>query len=263
MKRTLKEKLSRREVTFGSWVQIGHPAVMEILKANDYEWLAIDCEHTEIDVNNFAALARTRGASNINILARVKANDTIFIRQVLDLGANGVIVPLVNNAEDARKAVQAAKYPPLGIRGYAYCRANNYGKDFDSYVKQANKRVAVIVMIETIEAVNNITKILSIDGIDSVFIGPYDLSGSLGIPGKTDHPRVAASCKIVYDAAAKMGKSCGIHLVHPTRKNIRDAVNKGCNFIALGMDSVFLAEQARSTIQLAKNKSKLAGSSTV
>ena len=117
-------------------------------------------------------------------MTRVRENETLAIRQVLDMRARGIIIPLVNNAEDAEKAVAVAKFPPIGIRGYSFCRANEWGESFNAYVQNANNDTAVVVMIESREAVENITEIVSLNGIDGVFIGPYDLSGSYGCAGE-------------------------------------------------------------------------------
>jgi 2-keto-3-deoxy-L-rhamnonate aldolase RhmA len=152
----------------------------------------------------------------------------------------GVIVPLINNIDEAKKAVAAAKYPPVGIRGFAFCRANEYGKEFDQYVKNANKQISVIVMIETKEAVKNIEEIISVDGVDGVFVGPYDLSGSYGIPGQTDSSRIREAMNIIAKACKKNNKSYGIHLVNPNPDNIKNVIQDGCNFIALGMDTIFV-----------------------
>jgi len=156
-----RKALLQRTLTFGTWIQAGNAATAEILANAGYEWIVADCEHSDIDVELFANLARGMHGRGAVPLVRVRENDTLAIRQMLDMGAQGVVVPLVNNAEDAQKAVSAAKYPPLGVRGFCLSRMNNYGADFEEYVQHANDDIAVVVMIESQEAVQNINEILA------------------------------------------------------------------------------------------------------
>ncbi|MHC4123785.1 MAG: HpcH/HpaI aldolase family protein, partial [Planctomycetota bacterium] len=179
--------------------------------------------------------------------------------QVLDAGAKGVIVPLIGNAEQAEKAVAAAKYPPAGIRGFCFSRSNEYGVKFDEYAVAANDDVAVVVMIESKDAAENINEILAVDGVDGVFIGPYDLSGSHNIPGKTDDPLVQDDCRKVLDACEKAGKSAGLHVVIPTKDNIRKALADGFTFIAIGADIVFLNQASRKALKIAEDSISLQG----
>lgn len=248
----IRDALLNREPCFGTWIQIGHAGVAEILANIGFEWIAVDCEHTEIDVALFADLARGMFGRGPAPLVRVRENDTLAIRQVLDAGAEGVIVPLVNSAEEAAKAVAAAKYPPEGVRGFAFGRMNDYGAKFDDYVKRANEQIAVVVMIESKEAVERIDEILAVEGVDGVFVGPYDLSGSYGIPGQTDHELVRNGCQKVSEACFSAGKSAGAHIVVPTKERIRQAVEQGFTFLALGMDTVFLQDAARDALKIAK-----------
>lgn len=244
----IRERLKRCERLLGCWIQTGSPAVGEIFAEAGYDWIAIDMEHSAIHINEFAAVARSIHGRGPAVFARVRENDTLAIRQVLDMGANGVIVPLVNNAEDARRAVEAAKYPPLGVRGFGYARMNNWGKDFDHYAETANDRIAVIVMIESREAVENIHEILEVDGVDGVLIGPYDMSGSYGITGQTSHPTVVEACSRVAQACKEHRKAAGQHIVLPNAANVAKALEQGYTLLALGCDLVFLrssAEQAR------------------
>ncbi len=248
----LKEALLEKRVTLGSWIQLGHPGIAEILANVGFEWIVVDCEHTDIDVAEFTSIARAMHGRGAVPLVRVRENDTLTIRQMLDVGAEGVIVPLVNNAEEARNAVKAVKYPPEGIRGFAFSRANDYGAQFSEYVSNANKNTVVLVMIESKEAVENIDSILAVDGIDGVFMGPYDLSGSYGVVGETSHPLLLSAFKSVVKAAEKAGKTAGIHVVIPKKETIIRAINDGFKFIALGMDDVYLDQGSRDALKTAK-----------
>jgi 2-keto-3-deoxy-L-rhamnonate aldolase RhmA len=170
------------------------------------------------------------------------------IRQPLDAGAGGVFIPLVHSAEEARRAVQAVRYPPQGIRGFAFCRANGYGKDFDEYAAEANENLLTIVMIESKNGVENIDSILAVPGVDGVYIGPYDLSGSYGVPGRIDDERVKKGCRKIIDACEKAGKAAGIHIVEPTDERIEETIASGYTLIGLGMDTVFLAQGAKAAL---------------
>lgn len=237
-----------RQLTLGTWIQMGHPAVAEILANAGFDWIAVDMEHTDIDNAAFAALARGMHGRGAVPLVRVRENDTLAIRQVLDLGAQGVLVPLVHTAADAERAVAAARYPPRGVRGYCFSRMNNWGRDFDACAATANDEVIVVVMIESCEGVDNIDSILAVDGVDAVFIGPYDLSGSCGTPGQVEHERVQAGCRRVQEACAAAGKAAGMHVVIPEAALIEKAVNDGFSFIALGVDTVFLNAGAHDAL---------------
>lgn len=255
-KNLIRKALLERTITIGSWIQVGHPAVAEVLANAGFDWVAADCEHTDIDPAGFANLARGMHGRGTVPMVRVRENDTLAIRQMLDMGAMGVIIPLVNTKEEAEKAVKAAKYPPQGVRGYAFHRGNNWGVDFADYAESANDEIAVIVMIESSEAVDNIEEILAVDGVDGVFIGPYDMSGSYGVPGETSHALITEACSKVLQACKKAGKSAGIHVVIPTEENIKKAIADGFTFIALGVDTVFLNEAARSALETAEKAIK-------
>ncbi len=244
--------LLERHVTLGTWIQVGHPAVAEVLANAGFNWIAADMEHTDIDNAGFAGLARAMHGRGVAPLARVRENDTLAIRQVLDLGAQGVIVPLIHTAEDAERAVSAAKYPPRGVRGFCFSRMNNWGTDFAAYAATANDDLAVVVMIESRQGVENIDAILAVEGVDGVFIGPYDLSGSYGVPGQTAHPQVKAGCRRVLDACRAAGKSAGMHVVIPADAAIAQALEDGFTFLALGVDTVFLSAGAREALACAR-----------
>ena len=256
MENPVRKAMLAGELTLGSWFQIGHGTVAEILANAGYDWLAADCEHSDIDVAGFTELARGMHGRGSVPMVRVRENDTLAIRQMLDAGAMGVIVPLVNTAQQAQRAVAAAKYPPAGVRGFAFGRMNNHGQDFDDYSAHANDNIAVVVMVESKEAVANIDAILAVDGVDGVFIGPYDLSGSYGMPGQTDHDLVTQGCQAVAAACARAGKSAGLHVVNPTSENIGRAIADGFTFIGLGMDTVFLDQAARAALTVARGHQK-------
>ncbi len=249
MSNPVKQALLNRELTLGGWVQIGHPAVAEIYGREGFNWVCLDCEHGDTD-GAMASVFRAVSKYPSIPFARVEENNVLKIRRALDLGAQGIIVPLVNTAEEAKQAVSAAKYPPEGIRGFAFCRANEWGIDFDEKVVEANEEIAVVAMIESRNAVENIEEILAVKGIDGVFIGPYDMSGSYGITGQTGHPVILEASRKVSEACKKYGKAAGMHIVKPTEENIENARQNGFTFLALGMDTVFLAEGTRKAIAL-------------
>jgi 2-keto-3-deoxy-L-rhamnonate aldolase RhmA len=242
------DKLLDGKPCIGSWCQVGHPANAEILARAGFAWLAADCEHGEFEDADIATFCRAVRPFDVAPLVRVKENATLPIRRALDLGADGVIVPLVNSAAEAEKAVAAATYPPKGVRGFAWQRGNNWGADFDDYA--AHFRPLVVVMIESKAAVENIDSIMAVDGLDACFVGPYDMSGSYGLVGQPGHPVVKDACRQVADACRRHGKAAGQHIVTPTRENVALAVEQGFTFLALGMDSYFLARGATQALEL-------------
>jgi 2-keto-3-deoxy-L-rhamnonate aldolase RhmA len=246
MKRAFRKALLERQVTLGTWLQINNATAAEVLANTGYDWISIDIEHTDIDIVSLTNLLRGMYGREVAPIARVTTNDTIEIRRALDVGAQGVLVPFVSSGEQARKAVQAAKYPPWGVRGYSFSRANDWGVGFTADVETANDETVVIVMIESKEGVENIDDILAVEGVDAAFIGPYDLSGSYGIPGKTQDPIVRDACRRVIEACEQANKSVGLLVVRPTPEAIRQAVEDGFTLICLGLDTVFIDEGARA-----------------
>lgn len=242
------ERLDLQRLAVGSWCQIGHPANVEILARAGFAWLAADCEHGEFAEGDIGDFCRAVRQSPCTPLVRVAENAVMAIRRALDLGAAGVIVPLVDSAEGARQAVRAAHYPPRGIRGYAWQRGNGWGAGFAAYARDFTP--LVVVMIESRSAVEDIDAIMAVEGVDACFVGPYDLSGSFGIPGDTGHPLITAACAQVAAACKRHGKAAGRHLVTPTREEVAGALAQGFTFLALGMDSSFLGSGARGALEL-------------
>ncbi|MDR2589027.1 MAG: hypothetical protein LBC67_06330 [Spirochaetales bacterium] len=243
----VKKKLLEGKPSFGSWIQVPHPAVAEMLSSCGFDWLAVDMEHSDASVSEYSAVIRGMYARGPVPMARVQENDTLSIRRLLDAGAWGVIVPMVNTPEEAEKAVAAARFPPKGIRGTGFARANDYGVHFNQYL-EASQDILVMAMCETRESVDNIEKILAVDGIDGIFMGPYDLSMSYGIPGKTSEPIMAQARRKVLDACKKAGKAPGLHHFTLTRESITNIVNEGFLFIALGVDASFIQSGAKAAL---------------
>jgi 2-keto-3-deoxy-L-rhamnonate aldolase RhmA len=243
----IKEKLAAKQVSIGSWMSMGHVSIAEILSSAGYDWVVVETEHTAIDVSEVLRLLIAIEGRGAVPLVRLAWNDPIQAKAVLDSGAAGVIVPMVNTREEAELAVKSVKYPPQGFRGVGLARAQGYGPGFDEYMEKANSDTLLMLQIEHIDAVNDIDNILSVDGIDGTYIGPYDLSCSMGLPGQLNHPDVEAAKNKVLKATLSRGLTPGIHLVHPAaaRDELKIHVELGYRFIALGTDILFLGDSAR------------------
>ena len=246
--REMKEKMRRGEASIGSWMSMAHPSIAEILAMAGYDWVVIETEHTAIDVSEVLGLIIAIEQRGAVPLVRLAWNDPIQAKAVLDSGAAGVLVPMINTKADAELAVRMTKYPPLGFRGVGLARAQGYGERFDEYVKNADSDTLLMVMIEHQDAVTNIEEILSVPGIDGTFIGPYDLSMSLGIPGQTGNREVVAAKRKVRDATLARGLIAGVHFVQPktAADDCLQAISEGYRFIALGTDILFLGDSARA-----------------
>jgi len=251
MKNKLRRALLNNELTLGAWIQIGHPACAEIFGRAGFDWVCVDLEHGAIDLETMANIFRTLEAFEAVPVARLPANDPVWIHRSLDAGARALIIPMVNSADQAEAAVREAKYPPRGVRGFGYSRANLHGMDFETYIAEANDQIAMIMQIEHKQAIENLDAILEVPGVDGVLIGPLDLSGSMGLTGQMDHPDVVAALRRYLDVCAAHKKPAGIHIVRPNPDNIRQTIQAGYTLIVLGLDNVFLDEGARACLKAA------------
>ena len=250
-KRSLRGALLERRLTLGAWLQIGHPACAEIHARAGFDWICVDLEHGAIGIESMTDMFRTIDGFDCTPVARLPLNDPIWIHRTLDAGARGLIIPMVKTAEEADRAVREAKYPPRGTRGFGYSRANMHGTDFADYIARANDEIAMIMQIEHKDAIANIDAILEVPGVDGVFIGPLDLSGSMGITGQLKHPDMLAALDAYLRACRRHGKAAGMHIVRPNPDNIREAIAQGYSLIALGLDVVFMAEGAQAAVRAA------------
>ncbi|MDD5005721.1 MAG: aldolase/citrate lyase family protein [Candidatus Omnitrophica bacterium] len=248
IKNGLKNKLNNRKTTIGSWIQIAHPAVAEIMAQAGFEWLAIDLEHSTIELHQAQLLIQTIQSYNVVPLVRVSSNDAVQIKRVMDAGAAGVIVPNVNSEEDAQMAVAYIKYPPLGKRGVGLARAQGYGFEFEEYKKWVNKDSIVVVQIEHIDAINNLEEILSVDGVDASIIGPYDLSASLGCAGNFNKKEVKNSIKKYLTVCRKLNKPAGFHVINPESEELKNKIKQGFSFLALSIDTILLGNKCRTEL---------------
>jgi len=249
----VKATLKKGGISVGSWVSMGHESIAEIMSAAGFDWIAIDLEHSVIDIGELHSLILAIESNGCVPLARLTSNDPSLAKRVMDAGAYGVIVPMINSASDASQAVASIKYPPYGRRSVGIARAHGYGPGFEDYVKVANDESLLIIQVEHIESVRNIEEILSVEGIDGLFIGPYDLSGSLGVPGELNHPGVEEAKRTVLEAAGKRGIAAGIHVVYPSIDELKRCLEEGYRFIAFGSDILFLGESCRDSVKGIRN----------
>jgi 2-keto-3-deoxy-L-rhamnonate aldolase RhmA len=238
--------------TIGSWITLAHISIVEVMADAGFDWLCIDIEHSIIDYNDVQLLILAIQSKNIKAFVRVGSNDKLIIKRVLDAGADGIIVPMINTKSEAIKAIEAVKYPPIGKRSVGLARAQKYGFGFDEYKDHIANEIKLIVQIEHVDAINNLEEILSLEHIDGTFIGPYDLSGSVGKPGEFYDNDVIKLLNIYEKVVSNYDKLIGVHVVEPDYLRVLEKINKGYNFIAFSFDNYFLGTIAREQLNKIK-----------
>ncbi len=244
-------RVRNREVLTGTWLNLGSALTAEIAANAGFDWVLIDLEHGAGDhpqlVHQLQAVSGSRAAP----IVRIAWNDAPRFKRVLDLGASGIMVPYVNNAADARQAVAAMRYPPQGVRGVAKMnRAAGFGEDFDDYFARANRDLLTVVQLETQEAIDNAEAIGAIDGVDVLFVGPADLSVSLGIAQQFDRPEFQAALDKVTQACQETNKTAGIISFVPDPGEL---IGRGFSFIGAGSDGSMVTQGMK---RLAENMNR-------
>ena len=251
---SLKDKLKRKSVTIGSWVTFNDTSISEIMAKSGFDWLVVDMEHSALSFNQAQELIRVIDLCNVTPLVRVMENNPNLIKRYMDIGAHGVIIPMVNSKSDAERAVNAVKYPPIGTRGVGLSRAQNYSLDLDGYQQWNQKNSIVIVQVEHIKGVENLQSIMDVDGVDGLIIGPYDLSASLGHPGEFEHSLVQEAFQTITTAIKDSSKPWGYHVVEPNVEAVLSKLNQGYTFIAFGVDFLFFSINCGDKINLLRKE---------
>ncbi|MCD6464849.1 hypothetical protein J7L27_00565 [Candidatus Bathyarchaeota archaeon] len=246
MRNRLKDVLEHSEVAFGVTVTIGHPDVTEILGGIGFDFINIDMQHAPLNIETVQNLMQSMSYSQTTPIVRVPQNDYAMINSALDVGAHGIIIPLVNTRNDILKALNYALYPPKGARSYGPRRAILRDPE---YVASANREILVIPQIETREAVENLEEILSVEGVKALFVGPNDLSMSLGVYAQWHHPTFEKALNTIIETAEKSGVKPGI--LAPIGEP-EELIDRGFKLITLGKDAAFLMNAATSVLKRAR-----------
>ena len=254
-----KQAMAQRQAQIGLWLGLADAYSTEILAGTGYDWLLVDGEHAPNDLRSIlhqlqaiasaasATSALPPGVQPPHPVARVPVGDTALIKQFLDLGVQTLLVPMVDTAEQARQLVRATRYAPEGVRGMgsALARSSRW-QAYPQYVHEANQQICLLVQAETVEAMANLDAIAATPGVDGVFIGPADLSASMGHPGNPGHPEVQAA---IHDGIARIlraGKAPGI--LATTESQARQWLAAGALFVAVGVDTMLLASAAQDLL---------------
>jgi 2-dehydro-3-deoxyglucarate aldolase len=246
MAHAFRERLKRGDILLGTMVTLASAASAEVLASAGFDWLFIDAEHGPLETGELTEILQAVGHKTACIV-RVPEPAELPIKRVLDLGADGIIVPQVNTAEQAANVVRWARYPPEGARGVGLARAHGYGTRFREYLRSANDEIAVVVQAEHATAVANIDAIVRVPGIDGVLLGPYDLSASLGKMGAIDDPVVIAAIGRVTEACRAAGLPLGYFGV--TASAVRPYLARGYTLIVAGVDTFYLANGAQALLK--------------
>lgn len=243
---SFREQLAASDHPFiGMWVCSGSPLLAEVTAGSGLDWILIDMEHSANTLDSVLHQLQAIAAYPITPLVRVPSNDTVVIKQVLDLGAQNLIVPMVSSVEEATAAVAATRYPPEGVRGVgsALARSARWNR-VDQYLQDSAQHTSLTVQIETAAGVAAAADIAAVDGVDAVFVGPADLSASMGLLGQQAHPDVTAAVSAVFAAVKSAGKPVGVNTFDPTAADAYLAA--GADFVAVGADVALLARASEA-----------------
>ncbi len=254
------KRFRSREPLFGGWTSLGHASITEAFVRSGVDWIGIDLEHSTISMEQAQAIISASQAGGLPCLPRIASHNGEMVRRLLDSGADGIIAPNVSTVSEAKQLIDWCKYPPAGKRSFGVARAHTYGFDFDAYVERWNERSVLILQIESLAGVEAAESLLDLPEVDGLMAGPYDISGSVGVPGQLNHPKVTQACAQVAQACRRAGKACGTQIVDPNAQNVQAALEGGYTFVVLASDVFLLwkwGERMRSLIQGVRQEEKV------
>jgi 4-hydroxy-2-oxoheptanedioate aldolase len=246
----MKHRLREATPLTGLWLQLTSGHAAEAVAYSGFDWLLIDAEHAPNDLATIYAQLQALGRSESAVIVRPQWNDTVLFKRLLDMGVQSFLVPFVQNAEEARRAVSATRYPPQGVRGVAYSHRGNRFSHVPDYMTRANDEICVILQIESREALSNLEQIAQVPGVDALFIGPSDLSADMGHIGNPGHPEVQAAIDDALARCQRIGMPLGIFGTGVD--DIRRRFAAGFRFAPVGSDVGTLikaAEQALAAVR--------------
>ncbi len=246
MDESFAKRLLKGELLLGTILTLPSPEVAEVLSKSGFDWLFVDMEHTPLDVGHVQRILQAVGR-DFPCLVRVPSVDEGWIKKVLDAGAAGIIVPHVNTPGEVKKILRWSKYPPDGERSAGIARAQDYGLDLQEYMEKANRNLVIVPQVEHKDAVDNIEAIVEISGLTVLFVGPFDLSGSLGKLGKVDDPEVWKMIEIIRSACSRAGLIGGIFGVDADA--VTPYIEAGYTLIAVGTDTGYLSRSVEQTLR--------------
>lgn len=242
-----KHSIKAGETQIGLWSHLCSNISTEILAGCGYDWLLLDMEHSPNELPDVLVQLQAMTGGTATPIVRPYWNDMVTIKRLLDIGVQTLLIPYVQNEEEARNAVSYTRYPPEGVRGFAGApRANGYGR-VANYGQQCDQEICVLLQIETLEGIENLEQIANVDGVDGVFIGPGDLSTAMGHIGNPGHPEVQQVIEQAIERIKACGKSAGI--LTGNEKFAQRYVQLGCHFVAVGADQNLLRNSAEALLQ--------------
>jgi 4-hydroxy-2-oxoheptanedioate aldolase len=243
-----KAAVRHGSIQFGLWVGLTDTVAVEIAAGAGFDWLVLDSEHAPNDVPSLLRGLQALAAYPVSGIVRIACADVSTVKRVLDIGAQNVLVPMIDTPEQARQMVEAMRYPPQGVRGVgtALARAARWNRVSD-YYQRANQEVCLIVQVESQRGLDNIEAIAAVEGVDALFIGPGDLAASIGYLGNASHPTVRAAIRDAFQRIRATGKGCGSFAVEEAVA--REYLAEGCQFVALGADTLLLARATQELLR--------------
>lgn len=242
-----KEALSEKSPQLGIWLGLANSYSAELMAGSGFDWLLIDGEHAPNDINSILSQLQAIAAYPSEPVVRAVWKDSVMIKQLLDIGARNLLIPMIETIDEARQMVAATRYPPQGVRGVgsALARASGWNRKTD-YLKSANDEICLLLQIETLKGLDNLDAIVDVEGVDGIFIGPSDLSAALGHLGNPGHPEVQAAIEQAIRKVVKSGKAAGILSADETLA--RHYLKLGATFVAVGVDTTLLARTSEALL---------------
>ena len=248
----IKEKIKQNQPVIGTHISLSDTSITEMLGDMGNEFVWIDWEHSALDRQQIQAHLIAARASGMAAFVRIPWNDPVLAKPILEMGSDGIVFPMIRTAEEAKNAVAACTYPPKGIRGFGPRRANDYGMiNNEDYLGQVESNFWRIMQIEHIEAVKNLDEILAVDGVDTIVVGPNDLSGSVGLLGQLRHPEILKLLDEIAEKCHKANKPFGTSIGY-NRQTVEDWKRRGTSWIACGSDTGYIFEAGLNTLKSVK-----------